>query len=302
MLSGVHRFSLEIWKLEYVESEDGFREPLKNASQNPVPLFIYETLAENTMFPQFVFTEPGLYSCILEVNDRANNSEYVRRIVLYDSTSDVSVNSSSGIIVSSALSETDYSWQTDFDPKDVTTLQMSWSYLFYNFFHTQEHLLSKVLDYEPRLSDGGRRQNYKRIRSHFDDLEGNRTINALPNVNGITRYYFARKVVSRQTPDVPETGWSLVTPISDNISLKIDALTLGDGSTLQIWVRAFDILNNSQWQSTLVHFDHSAPNIFVNQPQYNVNGEFSFTSRYYNSFRSRSTCICLFEKKKQSIS
>lgn len=61
---------------------------------NPVPLYIRvfnETTEEGAHFLTYQPKEPGVYALILEVNDRANNSAYVRRFVIYDPISTVTL-------------------------------------------------------------------------------------------------------------------------------------------------------------------------------------------------------------------
>lgn len=218
-----------------------------------------------------------MYSCILEVRDKANNSAFVRRIVLHDKTSDVSLNASSQIFVSSALPDTNNLWQTDFDPDDITVIKISWYGLFANHHHVNNYLLSKVLSYEPRISDNG---NRKWIPSGYDDFEGNRTINEVNNINGIVRFEIAREVVIRRKSNPPQNGWRVVSPLSENATIDIEAFTVGDGGTLQIWIKAFDILNNSRWESAIVHLDHTGPNIFMSQLEHPSSSIYPFTSRY----------------------
>jgi hypothetical protein len=85
--------------MEYIQTADGLREPLITNSTNPEPLFTLKIMVDIEVFPEYKLTEPGVYSCILEINDRANNSEYVRRIVIYDDTSEVTVNTSQRLLV-----------------------------------------------------------------------------------------------------------------------------------------------------------------------------------------------------------
>jgi hypothetical protein len=70
--------------------------------------------------------EPGIYSCILEINDRANNSEYVRRIVIYDNSSMVKTSETKALYVSTASPDTNFMWQTTFSEEGLTQVNVSW--------------------------------------------------------------------------------------------------------------------------------------------------------------------------------
>jgi hypothetical protein len=92
-LSGVFKYSVELWKMEFSPDDKHLREPLITETSNPVPILIGEitTVTEPLKFPVFTPPEPGIYSCILEVSDVANNTRYARRLVIYDNTSQVTV-------------------------------------------------------------------------------------------------------------------------------------------------------------------------------------------------------------------
>ncbi|CAC5368233.1 unnamed protein product [Mytilus coruscus] len=76
-LSGIGKYVIEIWKMEYSIDDTGLREPDITTNFNPVPDYIEEILPENPIkFPTYKPIDPGVYSVIIEVNDRANNSKH----------------------------------------------------------------------------------------------------------------------------------------------------------------------------------------------------------------------------------
>lgn len=258
----------------------GLREPVITEYTNPQPLFIYEIIANTSIFPEYLPSNPGVYSCILEIIDNANNSEYVRRVVVYDDSSDITVNTSHRFYVSSANTFTDYLWQTEYNLNSVNDVRVTWEGLFANILHTEEHFLSSVLDYEPRLSDNIRRHNYKRILDEYDDNEGERSINSIQNIHGIVKFEIYSEIVQSEKTESPPNGWVEISPIVENSSLQMTSGLLYDGVIQQIWIRAFDIMNNSKTQSTVVHFDQSGPENFLTSVDYNIaGGNHMFTSR-----------------------
>ena len=77
-----------------------------------------------------------------------------------------------------------------------------------------------------------------------------------------------------------KNGWVEISPIVENTSLQMASGLLYDAAIQQIWIRAFDIMNNSKTQSTVVHFDQSGPEHFLTSVDYNiVGGDHTFTSR-----------------------
>ncbi|CAG2200188.1 unnamed protein product [Mytilus edulis] len=196
-LSGISRYSVELWKMEYSNDSKHLREPLI-ATTNPVPVFMQEV--NNTpslLFPTFTPSQPGVYSCILEVSDNANNTQYARRFVIFDRTSQVTTRKNNPLYCSSASKAANFTWQTNVDDGTGNTIiDITWKDHFVNLEHEKGHFLSRIAIYQPRLDDGGRRVNYKKILPIFDDNEGLRTRNAIPNVNSIVLFEFAYQDLS----------------------------------------------------------------------------------------------------------
>ncbi|CAC5366494.1 Tyrosine-protein kinase receptor Tie-1,Vascular endothelial growth factor receptor 3,Vascular endothelial growth factor receptor 1,Vascular endothelial growth factor receptor 2 [Mytilus coruscus] len=275
-LSGVKRYAFEVWKMEFSLDYSVLREPDILSDYNPVPEFITEVLASNNTFPEYEPKEPGVYSTILEVADKANNSRYVRRIAIFDKTSEISVMSSHRLFVSSASNQSNYNWQTT--PENVqTTLNVQWENHFMNEVHEKGHFLARVQDYTARLSDNVKRVDYKEIEPQFDDNEGSRTKYEIPNINSIVRFE-----ISHGTPSTvaPTNGWEVIKPLKENKSIDLTDVSVKDGSSHQVWVRAYDKMGNEKIDSTIVHFDHSQPIVYPPKFEKNVDdGQFPFSSR-----------------------
>ncbi|XP_071158495.1 uncharacterized protein [Mytilus edulis] len=275
-LSGVKRYAFEVWKMEFSLDYLVLREPDILSDYNPVPEFITEVLASNNTFPEYEPKQPGVYSTILEVADKANNSRYVRRIAIFDKTSEISLMSSHRLFISSASNQSDYNWQTT--PQNVqTTLNVQWKNHFINEVHEHGHFLASVQDYTARLSDNVKRVDYKEIEPQFDDNEGNRTKKEIPNINSIVRFE-----LSHRTPStvIPTSGWEDIVPLKENKSIVLNGGNIRDGYSYQVWVRAHDVMGNTKIDSTVVYFDHSQPIIYPPKFKKNiVDGQFPFSSR-----------------------
>ncbi|CAG2213724.1 unnamed protein product [Mytilus edulis] len=256
-LSGVKRYAFEVWRMEYSLDYLVLREPDILPNYNPVPEFITEVLASNNAFPEYEPKEPGVYSTILEVADRANNSRYVRRIAIFDKTSEISTKSSHRLFLSSASNESNYNWQTTPNSPHTTTLIVQWENHFINEVHENGHFLARVQDYTPRLSDDINRDDYKEIESQFDDDEGNRTKEEILNINSIVRFEINHGLPNTGIP----THWQNVLPLKENQSIELSGVTILDGDSYQFWVRATDVMGNTKTDSTIVHFDHSPPSV-----------------------------------------
>ncbi|CAC5405345.1 unnamed protein product [Mytilus coruscus] len=240
--------------MEYSYDHKGLMEPLINRTFNPVPLFIQEVNASDIIScPTYEPDGPGVYSVILEVNYKANNSKYSRQVAIYDRTSNISTSSNHLIDVTTASKLTNFTWQTSqFSKTDV-----SWSGHFMNEVHEKGHFLEK--------------------KPSFDDNDGVRNRSFIPNIKSIIRF---ETVGSQGIPMLtfPKTGWQDVTPLNDNKSFPL--IDIRDGDSYQIWIRAHDIIGNSKVDYTAVHFDRSPPSVSKVKIEYNIDdGAYPFSSR-----------------------
>ncbi|CAG2221734.1 unnamed protein product [Mytilus edulis] len=266
--------SMEFW-FDYDEPNHCTEDYSCTSNESPLQLEedITKELPENpTKFPTYEPKDPGVYSVIIEVNDRANNSKYARRFVIYDKTSEISTSEIHRLYATSASNDTNFSWKTKFDKN----IDLSWTSHFLNEVHEKGHFLTKILDYTPRLSDNIDRVDYKKILPKFDDTEGARNKMAITNINSIVRFETNHGKVSTK---IPQHGWVSVSPIRENFSFTLDEIQIQDGDSHQFWVRAFDIMGNTKVDSTVVHFDSSEPLIYEPKIRLNLkDGKYPFSS------------------------
>jgi hypothetical protein len=265
--------------MEFSLDNKYLREPLITGTSNPVPLFIEEitNITALLQFPVFTPPEPGIYSCILEVSDEANNTRYARRFVIYDKTSQVTVQDNNPLYCMSASEPSGYKWQTNInnDINGTTRVDISWADHFVNEVHEAGHFLSPVGRYQERLTDGGRRVDYKKIEEAFDDFEGTRTRYGIENVNSIVKFEFAHQI---PPVDLANIAWFEIPGLKQNNSLTLSGVN--DGYDHQFLIRATDIMGNKMIDSTTILFDSTKP--FIGEPEldYNVqDGSYDFSSR-----------------------
>uniref|UniRef100_A0A8W8MD80 Receptor protein-tyrosine kinase n=1 Tax=Magallana gigas TaxID=29159 RepID=A0A8W8MD80_MAGGI len=270
-LSRVARYALEVFELE--KGGDGtLKEPYTDLVPNPVPITIRE-FNETTEAGSHSFTyrpnKPGVYSCILEINDRANNSAYVRRFVIYDPISSLTSDESNPFYATSGNSIANYEWQNT----NPDTFSFSWKNHFLNKIHEDGNFLARIRLFPPSLDDGGDRNGYKRIQ--YDDTEGTRSRDAIPNERGIIKYDVAYNIGKDQSsPQVYQHQ------NYRNNSIKIfENQNLQDGNSFTIWVKAYDILGNTREERFILHYDSTRPAVSSEELRKNVGEDkMNFTS------------------------
>ncbi|KAK7497824.1 hypothetical protein BaRGS_00010958 [Batillaria attramentaria] len=186
--------------------------------------------------------EAGMYAVILEATDRANNSQYVRRLVLYDPTSRVTSDPDRRFYVSSACPNT---------------------------LHEEEGLLGEVREFPVRLEGSIRAI---RRNSDMDDHEGKRTVEAIPNVKGIVNFQvaYSKHRDSGKQEEPQESDWKNV-GLSQTYTLPEAVSTLAcGGDTVTLWVRASDVMGNQMEETTQVTFDETPPEVELPELEMNA--------------------------------
>ena len=272
-LSKVARYALEVFKL--VKGENGtLKEPYTDLRPNPVPINITE-FNETSEGAAHSFTfqpqEPGVYSWILEVNDRANNSRYLRRFVIYDPSSTVTSDSTHRFYATSGNAASDFKWQIN----NPQTVSFTWKNHFLNELHESGNFLARIRLFPASLYDGFR-TGYKNIPDQFDDTEGKRSRDAIPNERGIIKYDIAYALGRNQL--TPQTYQYIG---RKNTSIVISpSQQLQDGNSLTLWVKAYDILDNTKEERYILHYDSTGPTLYSHELTTNVGSELmDFSSR-----------------------
>ena len=266
--SGLGRYAWEVFKLQPRYDGKLQEPPQSHNGPLPVPLKIEAMNHSDTgmVYPSYRPSEPGVYSVILEVGDKANNTVYARRFVLYDPDSRVSTNSSFPMYADSAVPATGHKWQTVYGDgaNGATTIRVRWDNHFQNLLHDRNKFLEEILPFQHDLSDMSiDRFNYKQIPDEYDDFEGKRQRNKIENFHGIVKFEIATSNANDQNPGT----WRDI-PLAEEYT--VSQLGVSNGALVKAWVRGTDILGNSIIDSMLVFFDRTNPT-FNGDPSVKMN-------------------------------
>lgn len=268
-------------------TEFGDPDPNTNAVVPPVPLVnigINDSAAITKYARSYTPTGPGMYSILLEAADAANNTRYARRLVLYDPSSTVTINDDPNykMYASTASVETGNIWQKTINKSGKTSVTVVWPNHFHNRVHENGKFLNRVLGFKSYLDDGDTRINYKFINpdSGFDDNEGARTKAEIPNFHGIVRFEIADDYDETGGSTISNRGltWRNVSTFTENDTIARS--NVNDGGTMKVYVRATDVMGNTNIDSILIHFDSTDPVISTPTIKKNIQGgTFPFSSR-----------------------
>lgn len=251
-----------------------FHDPYSSLFPNPAPLYIREfneTTHEGAHFLTYQPKEPGVYALILEVSDSANNSAYVRRFVIYDPISTVTLD-----IYSQVCATCDIPQKAEWQTTNPRTISLSWKRHFLNKLHEDGSFLARVSLFPPVLIEGGDRYGYTKILSKYDDIEGTRPRDAIPNERGIIKYDIAYDFGRNQ---IKPQIYQFRNYKNNSIDISLNQ-NLEDGESVSFWVKAYDILGNTNETKFVLKYDSTKPTVSSVQLQINAVEDFmNFTSR-----------------------
>ncbi|KAK7471675.1 hypothetical protein BaRGS_00035688, partial [Batillaria attramentaria] len=232
--SKMYRYSMEVFQMTRATNGELEIHPDRDLD----PLINRPVLHDgNRLYAeQYTLPSPGMYSIILEVADRANNTKYVRRLSNPDSG---------------------YAYQN----KRKDPVVVTWDQHFKNVFQVENNLLGRVRAYGPELEN-----NVKQIPqdTELEDHEGDRTIDAIPNIDGIANFQVAYVKDHSGGSDQPEppssSQWTdlylnttYIVPVPDKELVAADTVT--------IWVKATDATGIEKVARTKVSFDFTPPEL-----------------------------------------
>ena len=182
-LSGIWFYHWEIFLLEKIGDE------LRERGRKYLEPVYKRTIGHSNNIPYtFRYTpDVGVYSIILEVTDHANNSEYVRRFVIYDPSSNITTLEPMKLV--NAYDDT-FEWQR-WNEEGYTDIVFSWENHFINQLHHIGGYLNKINDYPPQLKDEQLEEEgnifKKDINKYLVDPKSNRTQDEIANKKGIVK-------------------------------------------------------------------------------------------------------------------
>ncbi|XP_053381647.1 uncharacterized protein LOC123555884 isoform X2 [Mercenaria mercenaria] len=181
---------------------------------------------------------PKLYCITLEVKDEADNVQQARRFVLYDNTTFITTRNDKKFTVTSASVQTNYTWQTHHH--DIC---LNWKDHFYNKFYMENNF------FKPISSDPN-----KLIKGLYEQENGQLPVSGTHNLFGITSFNFSWSLNGKSfSPEI-------VVPDFLN-QTYCHRLSMSDGQTYTVNIKAIDILNNTFLENRTVHIDRTVPHI-----------------------------------------
>ncbi|XP_033739140.1 uncharacterized protein LOC117326497 [Pecten maximus] len=271
-LSGVNMYTVYVYRLKPDSRTGELTESNTNVSLFTEHVNISET------FPIYTPDTIGMYTILLEVADKASNNLYARRLFLYDNSSQISINDNNMSIYGSVGDK--HIWISTLQNESTlgAPIHLSWANHFINQEHVNLKLLTRVSPFKSDLFNG---ILHRCVKPGLDDNEGSRMMQPINNIHGIVRVETAfkrDKDGGTTITQTPTDGWKTVAGyLNESTSINVPRQ---DGDSIRIWVRVFDVVNNSDTDAILLNADSSPP--VIEQPIFlkNIrNSTFPFASR-----------------------
>ncbi|XP_070581753.1 uncharacterized protein [Ptychodera flava] len=232
--SGIDHYDCEAFRLTHDTSEDNLLD-MRSRAPHATKRNIDPSETETTLH----LPDPGVYAIIMRVYDTAKNSAKVRRFVMFDDISAISIDVTKPIKSDQAVHNKGVLWV---NPSIQQTL--SWDGHFYNSFYRDEHLLNGIEEHEP----------WPRL---YDEVTGqpptSRSREAIPNSEGIVFFQidYAMSSSGRTEPQ----NW---TDIGDKTEVPVPPLDLDD-KFVMVWLKAHDVMGHTKFDNVVFYFDSTHP-------------------------------------------
>lgn len=202
-LSGMAAYNYEVFELQDKSGTQRYVKRNKADCVNPQfgndcnpfldPIFS-QKFEHSNQEKEAVFraTNPGVYAMILEASDRANNSEYVARYVVYDPNSSIELQTGENDIKAlSGSPNASFKWVILSSPSQSDiALEFSWKSHFINRQQHEGGFLNTIEEYRPQLEDENVAPGVfpKTINTKYKETTKNsRPQDSIPNALGIIR-------------------------------------------------------------------------------------------------------------------
>lgn len=203
-LSGMVSYNWEIFELQNKSGVQRYTQRSKENCINPQfgevcnPFLdpIHSIKRNHVDFTELstTYTPPkaGVYAMVLEASDRANNSEYVARYVVFDPNSTIEIQTGDlDIKALSGSQNASFKWQILSSPSmSGVNITWSWEGHFINRLQHEGGFLNNIENYVPQLNDENANDKFPKTisRVYTEQNTVGRTIDGIPNKLGITRY------------------------------------------------------------------------------------------------------------------
>uniref|UniRef100_K1PLN0 Megakaryocyte-associated tyrosine-protein kinase n=1 Tax=Magallana gigas TaxID=29159 RepID=K1PLN0_MAGGI len=163
--------------------------------------------------------------------------------------SSITTDDSSPMVATSAAEETSYKWQNNL----TNPISVSWKSHFWNNFLERNKLLSPVSPYKYFNSDAN---FYKAVPDNLEDKDGMRMLKGITNAHGVVKFQYTYRHSNQGNN--PPNDWKDPTDNFMSQTASFDAIR-SNGDSLNVWVKAIDILGNEKIDMIKVYFDETPP-------------------------------------------
>lgn len=229
---------------------------------------------------RYTCSTPGVYSIVLTVYDKANNSAKARKIFNYDDHDSSAMETDSPIYLDKANPANDYLYITDLEKLQNPDASYQFNLIWTGHFETtyKQKSLGAVKPW-PTDSSG----------TAIDDNKGTkyglRSIDAVPVKTGLIGYELAYSVDGSGKGGVGLSPPNSFAAISDatatSASVTVNS-TLKDGDAIVTWLRFYDLYGKAGVVRKTTYVDTSKFNTkFTSDAQFKKHYPEQYNSRYY---------------------
>ena len=236
--SEIEKYKIDIHTTEHDYGEGKIKVHMRNEGT-------YETQSnvKQITFDLPELSNPMLFAIYLTTLDIAGNYKFSRRFVLYDKASVIETDETKPIHALTANPATGHQWQASHEP-----MLVDWKDHFYNDWHRHTNFLWPV-------------RTFPNISGVFEQETGVLPVSGTDNVHGITIFEYSYEKF-HPSGNI-SVDFSPISNVKDE-QVSLSSLTLEDGDTVNVTIKAKDIRENTVTGNIVVYVDASPPMIELN--------------------------------------
>ncbi|CAC5425611.1 unnamed protein product [Mytilus coruscus] len=244
--SGIESYEIAIYEVKRIS-------PMIQMRDNKVIhiLKIYPSNNRTSINMELPLKTPMLYTVLLTVKDKANNTRRARRFVLYDNSSVIMLSPNHSFNITEVMNH-----------NKSSQLCISWENRFYNNKFKFNNFLHPV---RPETAPTS-------VEGIYDQEVGVLSINGTENVNGLTAFYFTFQ----------KNNENVYTGKLKEISYQSVCLTseIKNGDIITLYLKVEDIMNHTMNDSVTIYIKHITGKI--NQSSFGEKGCYTIVSYKYH--------------------
>jgi hypothetical protein len=213
----------------------------QSSAQLPMSTINHLSVTQDSVITSITLPiEPMLYAVILTVKDNADNIREARRLVLYDASSTIELDSGLQMNAQTGVASAQYVWQDN-----NNEVIWRWDGFFYNSYYKVHDVLKPIT------------QDTTRWSGDFEQLTGVLNVLGTDNIDGLVIFEYYQADNEDYVPTANEFTQVTNTEYVDESMHVVSSCS--DGDKYIMWMKVTDIMSRTRTEFCNIYVDSSPP-------------------------------------------